>query len=130
MNIYLDIDGVLINKNGQPANYVGEFLEYLANNHDVYWLTTHCQGDSLQVERYLADKLPKECLQFLNKIRPTSWTTLKTEAIDYTKDFMWFDDYIMQSEINILEKNNALASFVQIDLRNKPDKLKSFIDKL
>jgi len=124
MNIYLDIDGVLITKDGQPANYVGEFLEYMVSNHDVYWLTTHCQGDNRQVIRYLANKLPKECFQFLDKIQPTSWKTLKTEAIDYTKEFLWFDDYIMQSEINILEQNNVLRSFVQIDLKNEPDKLK------
>ena len=127
MNIYLDIDGVLITKDGQPANCVGEFLEYMVSNHNVYWLTTHCQGDNRQVIRYLANKLPKECFQFLDKIQPTSWRTLKTEAIDYTKKFLWFDDYIMQSEINILEQNNVLKSFIQIDLKNEPDKLQTLI---
>jgi len=129
MNIYLDIDGVLITKDGQPANYVGEFLEYMVSNYDVYWLTTHCQGDNRQVVRYLANKLPKEYFQFLDKIQPTSWKTLKTEAIDYTKEFLWFDDYIMQSEINILEQNNVLRFFVQIDLKNEPDKLQTLILK-
>lgn len=130
MNIYLDIDGVLITKDGQPANYVGEFLEYMVNNHDVYWLTTHCQGDNRQAVRYLANKLPKECFQFLDKIQPTSWKTLKTEAIDYTKEFSWFDDYIMQSEINILEQNDVMRSFIQIDLKNEPDKLNNLINSL
>lgn len=44
MNIYLDIDGVLITKNGQPAEYVEEFLEHIINKHNVFWLTTHCRG--------------------------------------------------------------------------------------
>lgn len=129
MNIYLDIDGVLITKDGQPANYVGDFLEYMVSTHNVYWLTTHCQGDNRQVIRYLANKLPKECFQFLDKIQPTSWRTLKTEAIDYTKKFLWFDDYIMQSEVNVLEQNNVVQSFIQIDLKSEPDKLQTLMSK-
>jgi len=49
MKIYLDIDDTLINTdmyNMRPANHLKEFLEYMLRNHDVYWLTTHCDGDA------------------------------------------------------------------------------------
>jgi len=49
MNIYLDIDDTLINTdmyNMRPANHLKEFFEYVLRNHDVYWLTTHCDGDA------------------------------------------------------------------------------------
>ena len=46
MNIYLDIDGVIITNNFQPAEHLGEFLKYILEKHKVYWLTTHCKGDS------------------------------------------------------------------------------------
>ena len=35
MNIYLDIDGFLIQKDGKSADYVQEFLEYITNIHHL-----------------------------------------------------------------------------------------------
>ena len=124
MNIYLDIDGVLIQKDGKPADYVSEFLEYITNNHNVYWLTTHCKGDSNQTVKYLSNKLPKECAAFLSKIKPTNWQTLKTEAIDFKQQFVWLDDYIMESEINVLKDHKAQIYFIKIDLNKEPGMLK------
>lgn len=48
INIYLDIDGVLLTKNLKPANYAFEFLQYVLSNYpfSTYWLTTRCQGDA------------------------------------------------------------------------------------
>ncbi len=48
MNIYLDIDGVLLANNLHPANYASEFLEYVLTSYpdSTYWLTTHCNGDA------------------------------------------------------------------------------------
>jgi len=65
MNIYLDIDGVLITKNGQPALGVVEFLTYLTKNHTVYWLTTHCRGGESNAVEYLKNKLPNECFEYI-----------------------------------------------------------------
>ncbi len=110
MNIYLDIDGVLITKNGQPVKNVTQFLKSITKSHDVYWLTTHCRGGESNAVEYLKDKLPKECLMYIKKIKPTDWKTLKTEAIDFTKDFLWYDDYVLMAEKKILVDNNRLSS--------------------
>ena len=71
MNIYLDIDGVMITKDNSPADYVVDFLKYITDNHDVYWLTTHCQGDAQTTILYLKDKLPNDAIPFLKKIKQT-----------------------------------------------------------
>ena len=52
-NIYLDIDGVVITKDGKQANYLEEFLEHIVSTYDCYWLTTHCKGDCIPAMQYL-----------------------------------------------------------------------------
>lgn len=44
MNIYLDIDGVILANDKQPALHAKEFLKYITDNYPTYWLTTHCKG--------------------------------------------------------------------------------------
>lgn len=129
-NLYLDLDGVILTKDGEEARHLKEFLEIVTSEFDCYWLTTHCKGDSLPVLEYLQDKVSKECLEYLKILKPTNWNTLKTEAIDFQKDFIWMDDYIMESEKQILNKNNSLDKFIKIDFKNNPDQLKEEYEKL
>ena len=42
MNVYVDIDGVLLANEENLAIGAAEFIKYAADNFDVYWLTTHC----------------------------------------------------------------------------------------
>lgn len=121
MNIYLDVDGVILEKSGKLANHIDEFLKYLAENHEVYWLTTHCGGDAKTVLSYLRDYLSPETMKIVANFKPTNFETLKTEAIDFTKDFRWFDDYVMLAEKDALKRNNALEKQIFIDLKNNPD---------
>lgn len=129
-NLYLDLDGVILTKDGKETKHLKEFLEVATNEFDCYWITTHCKGDSLAVLNYLNDKISKESLEYLKILKPTNWNTLKTEAIDFQKDFIWMDDYIMESEKEILKKNNSLDSFIKIDLKNNPNQLKEEYKKL
>jgi phosphatidate phosphatase APP1 len=62
MKIYLDIDDTLIHTdlfNMRPANHVKEFLTNVVNNHDTYWLTTHCNGDASVPVFYLSKIFPE-----------------------------------------------------------------------
>ena len=85
----------------------------LVENNDCYWLTTHCKGDTKHTLEYLSDKLPTELMPYIKKIKPTNWQTLKTEAIDFAKDFRWYDDYIMEAERDVLVKNNCANKFIK-----------------
>ena len=59
MNIFIDIDGVLLGKSaktGKPmlANHAKDFLNFCLANFGCYWLTTHCRGSIETVSAYLA----------------------------------------------------------------------------
>jgi hypothetical protein len=128
MNIYLDIDGVILANDLQPAKYAKEFLKFITDNYDVYWLTTHCKGDAEYTVNHINRFFDIETISLLKKIMPTNWNTWKTEAIDFSKPFIWFDDQVFDFEKRDLEKHNTLASWVKVDLSKNVDQLKELIN--
>lgn len=131
MNIYLDIDGVLLTKDQRPTNYSKEFIEYVLTNYPdtTYWLTTHCQGDANRPIRDIGHLFDDETIEFMKQIKPTTWlhSSSKTAAIDFSEPFLWFDDNIFLSERQQLIKHNALDNWINVDLRKDPDMLQKFI---
>lgn len=127
MNIYLDIDGVLLTKAGEPAEGVAGFLRRAVASHEVYWLTTHCKGDTGPVVAHLRHRLPQEAAGLLQGIKPTTWGFLKTDALDFSQDFLWFDDYLMDAEKAVLERHDSLHKLVSVDLRADPLQLEKLL---
>ncbi|MCR4324925.1 MAG: hypothetical protein NUV69_04545 [Candidatus Curtissbacteria bacterium] len=125
--LYLDIDGVILNKDLSPANHLKEFLERVLPKYDVYFLTTHCKGDAEYTLNYLSRLLDQEIIELLKTVKPTTFDRLKTEGIDFNSEFIWLDDYLFDSEIAELEKHGAKDSWIKADLKNDPDFLKHFI---
>ncbi|KKS05037.1 hypothetical protein A2W45_01675 [Candidatus Curtissbacteria bacterium RIFCSPHIGHO2_12_41_11] len=128
MNIYLDIDGVILANDIQEAKHSKEFIKYLTDNHNVYWLTTHCKGDAEYTVNFVSRYFDPETIELLKKIKPTNWDTLKTEAIDFDKPFLWFDDQLFDSEKDELDCRNLLDSWIEIDLSKNVDQLKDLIE--
>lgn len=117
IKLYLDIDGVLLTaKNPRPAEGASEFIAFVTAHFDCYWLTTHCQGNTDTVLRYLSDYFDDATMQLLRTIKPTRWRALKTDAIDFDSKFVWLDDNAMQAEKEMLKKYNALDSLILVDL--------------
>lgn len=127
MNIYLDIDGVLLANDKQPARHVGAFVRHVVERHPTYWLTTHCKGDTAQPLFILSRYLSSDTMRFLQHVKPTNWETLKTEAIDFSHDFLWFDDDVFDEEKEALRYHEAFDSWVEIDLSSNPDQLRDLI---
>lgn len=127
-NLYLDIDGVLLTKQGVPALYLTEFLEYATTQFDCYWLTTHCDGDATTAFLHLVGKIPPEAIPFLERIRPTKWRLWKPEGIDFSKDFIWLDDYAFDGDRKILEKYQALDKLITVDLEVNPNQLLDLVN--
>lgn len=117
MNIYLDIDGVLLANEGNLANFAHEFLVYVTSRYSTYWLTTHCRGDISYTHEFLKRTFPSETLNIAKQILPTNWRTNKTEAIDFTQPFLWFDDDLFEGERIDLNKHNVLDNWIEVDLR-------------
>jgi hypothetical protein len=137
-NIYLDIDGVILANEENLSIGAEEFIKYAVENFDVYWLTTHCtQSDATHAINYVMRAGSESLRSHLEKLIPTSWSDNKTEAIDFSKPFLWFDDDCYLAEKRDLEANNAFNSWVEVDLRNYPDQLmreikllESFIEEI
>lgn len=128
--LYLDIDGVLLtNKHTKPADYSSLFIKYIVEKFDCYWLTTHCKGDPENAIKYLARYYDEKTLKVLTEIKATNWITLKTEAIDFSHDFVWIEDYPFNSEKEVLMSYNRLDNLVLVD-RNNREELIRVIDLL
>jgi hypothetical protein len=129
-NIYLDIDGVLLVNDRQAALYAKEFLTYLLGNYPdtTYWLTTHCRGDAEQPIRNVGHLFDSEALELMKRIKPTSWKVAKTEAIDFSWPFLWFDDDLLMEEQRTLEDNGVLENHIMVDLAKDPAQLQRFLE--
>lgn len=130
-NIYLDIDGVLLANDHNPANFVDEFINYVLTNYpdSTYWLTTHCQGDATRPIKDVGHLFKPKTVELMKQIKPTTWlhSPSKTAAIDFSKPFLWFDDDLFLSERNELTEHNAIDNWIEVDLRKDPDMLLRFI---
>jgi hypothetical protein len=128
MNIYLDIDGVLLTKDKQPALYVKEFVAYLTKHTPHLLADHHCKGDANSTLNYISQFFDTETIESLKKIQATDWKTAKTEAIDFSKPFLWFDDYIFDFEKQELAKHDCLQSWIKVDLLKNVEQLRDSLN--
>lgn len=119
MNIYLDIDGVLIGSNSPQKDRV-RFIKYILKHYpdSTFWLTSHCRKDvnrTAEQLQYNGD-LPKKLIAKMDRIiQPNGFDTLKTDGIDFSKPFLWFDDNLFYSEKEVLQRHKALDSHIMMN---------------
>jgi len=106
-NIYLDIDGVLLANDANPTKFSDEFIKHIVTNYSCYWLTTHCRHKENYTIELLSRFFQKETIEYLKKIKLTEWDLNKTEAIDFTTPFLWFDDDLFEGEKQDLIKHGV-----------------------
>ena len=128
-NIYLDIDGVLLANDLTPANYAKEFLTLVLSRYPytTYWLTTHCNGDASMPIRHIGHLFDSETVELMKRIKPTTWHTAKTRAINFDRPFLWFDDDLFYEEKVTLKKYDAQHNWIEVDLAKNPNQLAEFI---
>jgi hypothetical protein len=132
MNIYIDIDGVLLINDKHAAPHADQFLQYVLDKYpeSTYWLSTHCwKGENRAIE-VVSPKLNAETVKLLPKINPTEWVDHKTDAIDFSKPFIWFDDDLYEEEREALMKHNTLSSHIEINLAKDENQLLKIIEAL
>jgi len=122
--IYLDIDGVLLANEANLAIGASEFIKYVTEQFEVYWLTTHCMdGDPAHAVEYVQRATDEDLRPYLQKFKPVSWGIAKTEAIDFSKPFLWFDDDCYGGERAVLNEHRVFNSWIEVDLAKYPDQL-------
>jgi hypothetical protein len=74
VNIYLDIDGVLLANDLNTANYANEFLRHVLAEYpdSTYWLTTHCNGDASVPISHVGHLFEPDVQALMKKIKPTT----------------------------------------------------------
>ncbi len=132
MNIYLDIDGVLLANSKQAAAYADEFLALIIKRwpDTTYWLTTHRWRGQNTVLEVLEPVLKPKTVQLLKHIKPASWQEMKTEGISFKQPFLWFDDDLVPEERETLRHYGALDCLRMIDLKKDPYQLLDEIEYL
>lgn len=123
-SLYLDIDGVLLANESHLAEGAADFIKYAADHFEVYWLTTHCMDDTTaHAIDYLQRATDEDLRPWLEKFKPLTWSLKKTDAIDFSKPFLWFDDDCYSGEKIDLQEHNALKSWIEVDLSKHPDQM-------
>lgn len=130
MNIYLDIDGVLLANENNAAPHADEFLRTILAIYpdSTYWLTTHNWKGENRAKDVLAPHLKPETVRLLDKVKSSEWGEFKTDAIDFNEDFLWFDDDLWPEELKVLEAHDAVEQFMMVDLDKDPDMLQKLTE--
>lgn len=119
---YIDIDGVLLTKQMTVPEYAEPFIDFLLQNFNCHWLTTHCRGGENKAIPYLQQFYGPSTMAKFKQIRPTDWSTLKTEGIDLESDFIWLEDYPFEAEKKVLSLAGKRESLILVDL-SRPHEL-------
>jgi hypothetical protein len=131
MKVYLDIDGVLLGQKGDRvvlAPHAAELINFVLDRFDVYWLTTHCRGDTHRVTTYLGRYASADFVASLAPIKPTTFDLLKTEAL--SGDFYWLDDSPLQAELDDLRRREMFDRWIDVNTRQRPDDLLFAMEEL
>lgn len=119
MNIYLDIDGVLLTKQQEIPKGAEKLITYLTTNFSCYWLTTHCRTGGNKAMDYLKEFYAEATIRQLENVEATNWVDLKTEAIDFDEDFIWLEDYPFEAEKKVLREKGKLDALFLVDLKDE-----------
>lgn len=128
-NIYLDIDGVLLANERNPAPYAQEFLSHVLERFpdSTYWLTTHCKGNADTPIEHVGHLFDAKTVDLMRKIKPTNWDMAKTESIDFSKPFLWFDDDCFDFERKVLVEHGVLDNWIEVNLAKDDRQLQKFL---
>jgi hypothetical protein len=126
IKLFLDIDGVLLGKReGQISLSAGatEFLNFVVDHFDCFWLTTHCQGEIAGPLERLRPYVDPELMTLLQRIKPTRFNVLKTEALPHVGGFLWIEDSPLAAELAYLQRNQLLSCWLHVDTYRREDDL-------
>jgi hypothetical protein len=123
-DLYLDIDGVLLANEENLSLGAADFIKYAADHFAVYWLTTHCMdADSTHAIDYVQYATDENLRPWLEKFKPVAWSLKKTDAIDFAKPFLWFDDDCYIGEKMDLQEHDVVDSWIEVNLVKHPDQM-------
>jgi hypothetical protein len=109
--LYIDVDGVILGLYGEPEEFqmrpaVNSFLRWADEHFECVWLTAWGAR---------ANALVRMC-QFNREFPAAVWHRSKTEGIDFTGEWFWIDDDLLDGERVDLEEHAVLDRHIRVDL--------------
>ncbi len=129
--LYLDIDGVVLrstlpsawNAGWQVAPLASEFLEWAISLHEPVWLTAR---DKLGTGEGIASALSSALgasdtlISLASKIPVQGWVGTKSNAFDFSADFLWLDDCPRSEDLIALENRGCVDRWIEVNTDIKP----------
>lgn len=113
-NLYLDVDGVLLlTCNVKPFEKVNKMLlkmllhkGFRQQFNEIYWLSCWTKTGST---KQLYEDYPE-----FKKLKATAlvWDNYKTDAIDWSKKFMWFEDGVLDEEREVFNEKAVMGQVI------------------
>ena len=132
MDIYLDIDGVLLGT-ASPLEDTVKLTDHIISRYTghIYWLSTHCRHRKNRCAEWLrVNNFPEDLVRRLDAaVKPLYWETFKTEAIDFSQSFVWLDDGPLLSEMRHLEEHGVEGCLILMDKRD-PNAARQALERL
>lgn len=129
MNIYLDINQVLLNSKNTLALHCDKFLGTIIK-YPTFWLTADYGGKVDTALSHLLPLLNHEQRNLITMIDRVPWDLARTEAIDFSEPFLWFTRTVDEFERSDLEVQKCVKNLVLIDADKEPAILKLYAKKL
>lgn len=133
MKVFLDIDGVLLGiDRDRPqrlllADHALDFLAFLLESAEVYWLAPQCRGDARtavdHLVRHTRASERERLLTLAGKVLPTNYRGLRTEALPADGRWLWLDDAPEPGELAMLRGRGWLDRWLFVDTREEPEDL-------
>ncbi len=128
MRAYIDIDNVILIKDGKQMPYLKEFLDILSTIFDgnVFILSTLCRsGDTSLLIEHFDRVLERDIFYRLKFMKVVNWEDLRTDAIDFRHKVYWFTNRISGDEEKILCQKDKLDCWRKVD-----NNLKEIVENL
>jgi hypothetical protein len=86
-------------------------------------------GDPSRARDIIKRKVAEQLHADIERIKPTRWSVQKTEAIDFSGPFIWFDNDVMASEREVLRENAVQDKqwLIEVNLYENPNRLLDII---
>jgi hypothetical protein len=146
INLYLDLDGVILRRTGRTefngrtefdvAPGAMEFLSWAVDNFDCRWLTVRSHdGTYDEIERAFRLAIPTtnmaaETKDLIRSVTPALWGAEKVSGIDLSSDFYWVDDDPDQASVDALEAAGRSSRLIVASTDERPDDLTRVRDAL
>ena len=137
---YLDVDDTLIMfPLRYPVGYrirtapgTWELIKFLNKHYEVRWLTCWCPSGIMSRKRAerLADYFENDDVDvdlLCSFANPKRFMNDKTDAIDFSREFIWIEDGLLPVEQTVLRQLNRLKCWIPCDVSRNPNRVKEVL---